>query len=125
MTFPEAVEIARRTLTEYEPRLGGKLKGCRPYTNSAKPLKKEPPYKGSLSIAPEGDIESAVCAVLDQLLNLDGGFWMSEPQPMQPGNAEVATVAHNDLRLRLSYRYEVAPDYRTYCLWVEGWYYPA
>src|SRR5664279_5458418 len=83
MTFDEVLETGKEKLLEYEPRLKGKVRGIRPY-DRLKAKRVSERYEGSLSTARKEVIEQLVGSVLDKLIALTDGFWMSEPEDHLP-----------------------------------------
>jgi hypothetical protein len=109
MTFDGFVKLADEKLREYEPLLRQKVMGTKPYNKS---------YSISLcrqveEPVPNDSIKRIVCEVLDELLALDSGFWMSEPEIDRTvrivlGGYEMQTVRNGNFNLTLTHGMAIA-----------------
>ena len=123
MTFPEVLTIGTACLEKYDSRLKKQVKGKRPFSRSASVIKRKHDFPCcSFSFATKEEIEQVIDQVLEELIGLENGFVVSEPQPVRPGIQE-DTVSHNDVSLSFTYGSNVMENLEV--LWVSCWYYPA
>jgi len=123
MTVEELIELATEKLDERKEHL--KILGKRPYDGSARATTPRV-YSISLSWTKTETIEDLIDDVLNELEQLKGGFWMSEPPDDKPVDLrkgyEARTVRAGDLNLRLVYGFTITDN--TNRLRVQCWYYP-
>ena len=127
MTLSEKDEInqvAYDILMEYESRLKIKVRGAKPYDGqNAKRIARH--YKDSL-LPGRGMVEVMVRGVLDELLALNDGFWISEPESeaLTPRDSTLKwSIDRSGIKVTFDYWYCVSDDQQQ--LWVKCWYFPA
>jgi hypothetical protein len=124
MTFDEAVEIGKKQLVAYAPRLESRVRGTKPY-DGLRAKRASHLHVGALSAAKPDAIEQLVRDLLEDLARLTDGFWASEPPnsdspaDRKPGY-QMRTVRHEDLSLTFAAEHDVMND--AWGLRVSCWY---
>jgi hypothetical protein len=127
MTLDQRDEISQvgdNILIEYESRLKTRVRGARPYdhlyTKRIARDHKDPLLPGS------DKVEEMVRGVLDDLLALNDGFWMSEPanEAVRLQDPTVHwTIERSGIKLTFDHEHYTYEDQQQ--LWVKCWYFPA
>jgi hypothetical protein len=119
MTFPEVLAMGKVRLEKYEPILKDRVKGKRPFSQSAVAIRKKYECSPSLASVRAEEIERVIDALLEELAGV-GKFVISEPDPLKGAPYE-GIAAHGDLYLSFACGHT---GREAELLWVRCWYYP-
>jgi hypothetical protein len=119
MTFPGVLAMGKASLEKYAPLLKDRVKGKRPFSQSAVAIRKMYTCRPSLASVSAGEIEQVIDAVLEELARVEGGLVISDPEPLL-GAAQEDIATHGDLYLSFACGYT---GRETELLWVRFWYY--
>jgi hypothetical protein len=120
MTFPEVLAMGKAHLEKYAPLLEDRVKGKRPFSQSATAIRKRYNCGGSLASVCGKEMEPIIDALLEELAGVEGGLVISEPEPLLGAHQE-GIATHGDLYLSFACGYA---GEETELLWVRCWYYP-
>jgi hypothetical protein len=120
MTFPEVLAMGKARLEKYELILKDRVKGKRPFSQSAVTIRRKYDCHGSLASVRAEEIEQVTDALLEELAGVEGGFVISDPEPPK-GAPQEGIAAHGELYLSFACGWT---GRETEFLWVRFWYYP-